>query len=101
MSSQYIHLLRDPDVCGDKGQLICDHCKLEGGEDLEAWENFLNGEWLQKLPERPGTYPVVKVEGGGIELEKITKRNRVRRSGLYRYWSVPIPFDTMKGPDDA
>ena len=101
MSSQYIHLLRDPDVCGEGGQLICDHCKLQGGEDLESWENFLNGEWLRTIPRRPGVYPVVKSKGGDIELEKITKRNRKGRMGFYRYWSVPVPFDSLKGPDNA
>ena len=101
MKSQYIHLLRDPDVCGDNGQLICDHCKLEGGEDLEAWENFLNGEWVRKRPDTPGTYPVVKDKVVGVELVKLSKRNNATTVGFIGYWSVPIPYDHLKGPGDA
>ena len=59
MNRPYIHLLVDPAPLTEQGQLICDECKLSGREDLEPWENFLNGHWTSEAPDRAGLFPVI------------------------------------------
>lgn len=55
----YIHVLLDRDPGAPEGQEICDHCKLHLPEHLEAWEEFLNGEFVYGVPpQAEGYYPV-------------------------------------------
>ncbi|RLC87084.1 MAG: hypothetical protein DRJ03_06895 [Chloroflexi bacterium] len=97
----YIHLLNDKDVIGSKGQLICDHCKLESTEYLETWENFLNGEWVTEEPTQPGNYPVMlrKTSEQVLTEARTAKNNKIKcvwvdekvRGRLVKRWSLPLP----------
>jgi len=94
----YVFVLRD------HGQDICDHCQLRGDDDLEAWENFVNGEWTTAPPELPGYYPV-RYQFRGVEKRGVQKARRAKnnkdacvwsdgsmRERIKARWSLPYPM---------
>lgn len=99
----YVFVLRD------HGQDICDHCQLRGDDDLEVWENFVNGEWLSAPPDLPGFYPVVYqfrgIEKHGVQRARPAKNKKgacvwadsKMRERIKRRWSLPYP--TPPGED--
>jgi hypothetical protein len=97
----YIHLLQDPHVDDEGGQIICNHCNLTTDAYLEPWENFLNGSWVSNRPTTPGIYPVILKDSlvvSNIEIpSKITEKFRKIMEGVELIWSMPVPFHSMKG----
>jgi hypothetical protein len=90
MAEGYIHVLRD------HGQDICDDCKLQGDEDIEGWENFLNGEWTQDPVKFPGMYPVVLKRGGKVAFHMLSTKGMETDKDIKLRWSVPIPHPPQK-----
>jgi len=99
MTAPYIHVLVDPDPLEERGQLICDECKLEG--TMEGWENFLNGEWVVDDPVVEGDYPVL-LHIEGVYAVRSARKNKIvedrvvwsdprTRSQVRRRWSLPLP----------
>ena len=96
MSHKYIYVLRD------HGQDLCDECKLIGDEDLEAWENFLNGEWISGEPDLPGFYPVLMGRNSDLKYKevRVAKNDKKRcvwedsqvKAKIKARWSLPLPF---------
>lgn len=102
MDEGYIHVLRD------HGQNICDTCKLQGDDDLEGWEHFLNGFWTSSPPEVEGDYLVKLVTDNEEQRKQAVYEARKEREGLWVWypsgsevyspscyiksrWSVPLP----------
>jgi len=106
MAEGYIHVLRD------HGQDICDTCKLQGDEDIEGWENFLNGEWTEAPPVLEGEYFVVfEITNEGQQSRAVLEARKEEGkmvwypsgSGAYLpscyiklRWSVPLPNPPQK-----
>jgi|GEM_PF-5948451 len=105
MNEGYIHVLRD------HGQDICDDCKLQGDEDIEGWENFLNGEWTTLRPKSEGLYPIL--EDGKVKFEEVRFRGKPPKGPYHLLydreksgppghrvkltrWSVPLPNPPQK-----
>jgi len=106
-TNPYVHVLADPEPMGDRGQLICEKCLLEGREELEVWENFLNGFMTTDAPSIPGFYPTV-VRVRDKEEERILEAREAKnkkgacvwvdqkvRGRVIRRWHLPYPRPSM------
>lgn len=103
--NRYVHVMLDPSVDEPDGQLICNHCKLEGTDTTEVWENFLNGHWTQDPPVKTGYYPVL-VTG---ELLAFIDHYASSSEGwvewdaamIHYRWSEPLPTRAYPPPGDV
>lgn len=106
MKESYIFVLRD------HGQNICDECKLRGDDDLEVWENFINGEMVSDSPLLPGFYPVLvkirnRLKQRIFEAREAKNRkgtciwvNARYRSRVVQRWSLPYPSFLLPLPKE-
>ena len=101
MKESHVFVLRD------YGQDICDECELRGDDDLEPWENFVNGEMVSDSPILPGFYPVLlklrnKLKSRILEAREAKNKkgtciwaNPRLRTRVVQRWSLPYPWPAV------
>jgi hypothetical protein len=97
-------------VMRDHGQDICDECLLRGDDDLEPWENFVNGEMTTDAPTIPGFYPTLVRFRGEIVRKTLEARPAANKKGacvwaqekmrgkVAQRWTLPYPWPAIWGP---
>lgn len=105
MKESHIFVLRD------HGQDICDECQLQGDDDLEPWENFINGEMVSDSPLLPGFYPVLVKIRNRLKQRVLEAREAKNKKGtciwvnprfrsrVVQRWSLPYPWPAMFSPE--
>jgi hypothetical protein len=103
--NKYVHVMLDPSVNEPDGQLICNHCKLEGTDATEVWENFLNGQWTKDHPIKRGFYPVLVTDDLISDIDHFASPYEGwvewDDSMIVYRWSEPFPVGALPNPGEA
>lgn len=96
-NKKYVHVLVDPAVDEPDGQIICNHCKLEGTRFTDMWEEYLNGCWTLDTPSVPGYYQVViqvkeQTFMTDIDYFDMTSWQEWPPYFIRFWWSKPLPL---------
>jgi hypothetical protein len=95
----------DPAVDEPHGQLICNHCKLQGNPRTEMWEDFLNGQWTKDHPIKPGYYPVLVTADLLSDIDHFASAHEGwvewDESMIVYRWSVPFPVGALPNPGET
>ena len=93
--NKYIHVFRD------HGQNVCEECSFRGDDDLEEWEYFMNGHWVDDPPTVPGMYLIIFMFRGNKKqgYAKVIKSRKTKlcnwskkmADNIVLRWSEPLP----------